>query len=263
MDTRQKMIVGGVAIAGVAGLFYASKRSSGAASSSQGQTMSITAGGGGFETAGTLYIPTTSQSTYENYGTNNVSNSSTNGYVTSTQVGTEVQGNATIGTSTTGSQAAAGSAPSATSVSAGNNSGNASNSNNSAPVNSNNPTTTATTVTNSPGTAIVNTNSGSKSVPATTQTKTAKALTVAKPAPQHNPTPKKAAPTAQQALFNRVNDGNYKGVSIVDYLKGAKVDSSYKARQGYAATLGIKNYHGTAAQNTQMLKDFRANRTGA
>lgn len=51
----------------------------------------------------------------------------------------------------------------------------------------------------------------------------------------------------------------YTGNSIVDYLKSIGVDSSYAARAKYAANYGIKNYTGTAAQNTQLLNLMRAN----
>jgi RHS repeat-associated protein len=47
-------------------------------------------------------------------------------------------------------------------------------------------------------------------------------------------------------------------VSIVDYLKKQGEDSSYAARKEIAKDLGIKNYSGTAAQNTQMLKTLQA-----
>lgn len=46
-------------------------------------------------------------------------------------------------------------------------------------------------------------------------------------------------------------------VSIVDYLNGQGQDSSYSAREGLAASLGIANYTGTAEQNTQMLNALK------
>lgn len=49
----------------------------------------------------------------------------------------------------------------------------------------------------------------------------------------------------------------YTGNSIVDYLKSTGADSSYAARKKKAAELGISNYTGTAAQNTQMLNTLR------
>jgi len=49
--------------------------------------------------------------------------------------------------------------------------------------------------------------------------------------------------------------------SIVDWLKGQGQDSSYAARKKKAAELGIQNYSGTAAQNTQMLKSLQSTPT--
>jgi RHS repeat-associated protein len=45
--------------------------------------------------------------------------------------------------------------------------------------------------------------------------------------------------------------------SVVDYLKSQKDDSSFAARKEIAKDLGIKNYTGTAAQNSQMLKELQ------
>ncbi len=49
----------------------------------------------------------------------------------------------------------------------------------------------------------------------------------------------------------------YTGNSVVDYLKSIKADSSFGNRKKLAAKHGIKNYRGTAAQNTQLLKKLR------
>lgn len=51
--------------------------------------------------------------------------------------------------------------------------------------------------------------------------------------------------------------GDMKTGSIVDYLKSIGVDSSSANRKKLAAKHGIKNYTGTAAQNTQLLKELR------
>lgn len=58
--------------------------------------------------------------------------------------------------------------------------------------------------------------------------------------------PKKSAPK-----------GDQKTNSVVDYLKSVKVDSSYNNRKKLAENYGIKNYKGTASQNTQLLKKLR------
>lgn len=51
--------------------------------------------------------------------------------------------------------------------------------------------------------------------------------------------------------------GDMKTNSIVDYLKSIGVDSSFANREKLAAKHGIKNYTGTASQNTQLLKKLR------
>ena len=51
--------------------------------------------------------------------------------------------------------------------------------------------------------------------------------------------------------------GNQKTGSIVDYLKSIGVDSSFANRKKLAAQHGIKNYTGTAAQNTLLLNQMR------
>lgn len=45
--------------------------------------------------------------------------------------------------------------------------------------------------------------------------------------------------------------------SVVDWLKANKIDSSFTNRAKLAAQHGIKNYSGTAAQNTQLLNKLR------
>ena len=54
-----------------------------------------------------------------------------------------------------------------------------------------------------------------------------------------------------------VPKSNYKGDSLVDYLKSIKEDSSFANRKKLAAKYGIKNYKGTAAQNLQLLNKMR------
>ena len=54
-------------------------------------------------------------------------------------------------------------------------------------------------------------------------------------------------------LFAKLNTDT----SIVDYLKSQGQDSSYSARKKLAQELGIKNYSGTAQQNTSMLKTLK------
>jgi len=51
--------------------------------------------------------------------------------------------------------------------------------------------------------------------------------------------------------------GDKKTNSIVDYLKSIHVDSSFANRQKLAERYGIKNYRGTASQNTALLQKMR------
>ena len=57
---------------------------------------------------------------------------------------------------------------------------------------------------------------------------------------------------------NTIKKTNYKGVSIVDGLKSVGVNSSYAYRQQLAKANGIKNYTGSASQNTALLKKLKA-----
>lgn len=55
------------------------------------------------------------------------------------------------------------------------------------------------------------------------------------------------------------NSSGYTGNSLVDYLESIGKDSSFNARKKYAAQYGIKNYEGTAQQNTALLNAMRGN----
>ena len=87
-----------------------------------------------------------------------------------------------------------------------------------------------------------------------------------KPAPKPTtPKPKSvytkpvvSKPDPKQTLIDKIDNPRYNGPSIVDYLKGAGVNSSFSNRAKIAKQLGIKNYTGTAAQNTQMLKMLKS-----
>lgn len=63
--------------------------------------------------------------------------------------------------------------------------------------------------------------------------------------------------TASGSTASSGTASGYTGSSIVDYLKSIGKDSSFSARQQYAAQYGIANYSGTAAQNTQLLNLMR------
>lgn len=49
-----------------------------------------------------------------------------------------------------------------------------------------------------------------------------------------------------------------KATSVVDYLKSINVDSSMTNCKKLAVKYEVKNYRGTGAQNTQLLKKLRA-----
>jgi len=56
---------------------------------------------------------------------------------------------------------------------------------------------------------------------------------------------------------SKVAQGDLETNSIVDYLNSIKQDSSFANRAKLAKQHGIKNYKGTAAQNTQLLNKLR------
>ena len=64
--------------------------------------------------------------------------------------------------------------------------------------------------------------------------------------------------TPKSSKSTTVKKPNYTGNSIVDGLKKAGVDSSYSARKELAAANGIKNYTGTASQNTKLLNSLKS-----
>lgn len=76
-----------------------------------------------------------------------------------------------------------------------------------------------------------------------------KAVAPAKPKATAKTTPKNTAKTIKKA--------NYKGNSIVDGLKSVGVNSSYDNRKKIAQANGIKNYTGTAKQNTELLNKLK------
>ncbi|MBN6887435.1 N-acetylmuramoyl-L-alanine amidase [Cytobacillus horneckiae] len=57
------------------------------------------------------------------------------------------------------------------------------------------------------------------------------------------------------------SDPKPRASSIVDYLKSIGVDSSFNHRKLLASQYGIKNYTGTAAQNTQLLNKVKKGHT--
>ena len=62
---------------------------------------------------------------------------------------------------------------------------------------------------------------------------------------------------ATMQVNKTIKKANYKGSSIVDGLKSVGVNSSYDNRKKIAQANGIKNYTGTAKQNTELLNKLK------
>ena len=69
--------------------------------------------------------------------------------------------------------------------------------------------------------------------------------------------PKATAKTTPKTKTKTIKKTNYKGDSIVDGLKSVGVNSSYDNRKKIAKANGIKNYTGTAKQNTELLNKLK------
>ena len=107
---------------------------------------------------------------------------------------------------------------------------------------------TVNTVTNT----VTNTAKSVKKVESNTN-KIKKAVAPAKPKTTAKTTPK----TATKKNNNTIKKTSYKGNSIVDGLKSVGVNSSYDNRKKIAQANGIKNYTGTAKQNTELLNKLK------
>ena len=69
--------------------------------------------------------------------------------------------------------------------------------------------------------------------------------------------PKATAKTTPKTKTKTIKKTSYKGNSIVDGLKSVGVNSSYDNRKKIAQANGIKNYTGTAKQNTELLNKLK------
>ena len=110
---------------------------------------------------------------------------------------------------------------------------------------------TVSTVNNTVNTVkntVTNTAKSVKKVESNTN-KIKKAVSTAKPKATAKTTPKSKSKTIKKT--------NYKGNSIVDGLKSVGVNSSYDNRKKIAQANGIKNYTGTAKQNTELLNKLK------
>ena len=104
---------------------------------------------------------------------------------------------------------------------------------------------------NSVNNTVTNTAKTVKKVESNTN-KIKKAVAPAKPK-----TTAKTTPKTSKKTNNTIKKTNYKGDSIVDGLKSAGVNSSYDNRKKLAQANGIKNYTGTAKQNTELLNKLK------
>ena len=101
---------------------------------------------------------------------------------------------------------------------------------------------------NSVKNTVTNTAKSVKKVESNTN-KIKKAVSTAKPKATAKTTPKTKSKTIKKTT--------YKGNSIVDGLKSVGVNSSYDNRKKIAQANGIKNYTGTAKQNTELLNKLK------
>ena len=114
---------------------------------------------------------------------------------------------------------------------------------------------TVSTVNNTVNTVkntVTNTAKSVKKVESNTN-KIKKAVAPAKPKATAKTTPK----TKSKKKSNTIKKTSYKGDSIVDGLKSVGVNSSYDNRKKLAQANGIKNYTGTAKQNTELLNKLK------
>lgn len=110
---------------------------------------------------------------------------------------------------------------------------------------------TVSTVNNTVNTVKNTVNSTAKSVKKveSNTNKIKKAVSTAKP--------KATAKTSPKTNSKTIKKTTYKGDSIVDGLKSVGVNSSYDNRKKIAEANGIKNYSGTAKQNTELLNKLK------
>lgn len=113
---------------------------------------------------------------------------------------------------------------------------------------------TVSTVNNTVNTVkntVTNTAKSVKKVESNTN-KIKKAVAPGKPKATAKTTPKTRTKTT-----NTIKKTTYKGNSIVDGLNSVGVNSSYDNRKKIAQANGIKNYTGTAKQNTELLNKLK------
>ena len=111
--------------------------------------------------------------------------------------------------------------------------------------------TTVNNTVNSVKNTVTSTAKNVKKVESNTN-KIKKAVSTTKPKATAKTTPK-----TTRKKTNTIKKTSYKGDSIVDGLKSVGVNSSYDNRKKIAQANGIKNYTGTAKQNTELLNKLK------
>lgn len=76
-------------------------------------------------------------------------------------------------------------------------------------------------------------------------------------------TTKKTSSNSKSTSTKAVSKSTYTGSSLVDYLKSIGQPSTFAHRKQLARKYGIKNYTGTASQNTRLLNALHGNKTSA
>ena len=117
---------------------------------------------------------------------------------------------------------------------------------------------TVSTVNNTVNTVKNTVNNTAKSVKKveSNTNKIKKAVAPSKPKATAKTTPKTKSKTKSKTN-NNIKKTTYKGDSIVDGLKTVGVNSSYDNRKKIAQANGIKNYTGSAKQNTELLNKLK------
>lgn len=221
---RKDALIGiGVAVGAAVLVLFLKKPASGGTSGGTGSEDIA----GGFATAGTVYVPTTEY--HVNYDTYKGAVSYST--VTNNSVATTTTTYAPVNSPINSPSASGGSTATVTG----------------SPVHLPDP---------GPAPVTIATNGGVTNIP-TSQTNTAPAA----PAPAAPPPPP-ASPGwfgVMQGMHYATPRGGWDPNSVVDNLKSHGYAADYNSRSQLAAAMGITGYHGTAAQNTQMLQLLNAN----
>lgn len=241
MDINRKdmMIAVGITI-GAAVLVLFMKRNSSQAAAGSG-TGGVTDIMGGFTSASTVFVPTSSYdlnyNTYKGSVTYSTITNNSQSETTTTYAPVNSNNNNPINSPTGGSTVSGSNVTSIVSV----------------------PAPAATS-----GTPIITTGSSNVVNIPTQQTNTQPAAppaVAASPPPAPRPAPAPSVPTwenALQGMHYATPRGGWDPNSVVDNLKSHGYNASLASRQQLASSMGISGYQGTAAQNVQMLNTLKA-----